>query len=66
MILNNANEVLVGKRIDHPNGFWQMPQGGIDENENPEEAVWREMLEEIGTNEALIIHKSSKWFYYVR
>ena len=64
MILNNTNEVLVGKRIDHPSGFWQMPQGGIDENENPEEAVWREMLEEIGTNEALIIHKSSKWFYY--
>ena len=29
-----------------------MPQGGIDEKENPKEAVWREMMEEIGTNKA--------------
>ena len=46
------NEILVGRRLDHPSGYWQMPQGGIDENENPEEAVWREMMEEIGTNNA--------------
>ena len=55
MILNNKKEILVGKRIDHPSGFWQMPQGGIDENENPEEAVWREMMEEIGTNNVTLI-----------
>ena len=30
----------------------EMQQGGIDEKENPEEAVWREMMEEIGTNNA--------------
>jgi putative (di)nucleoside polyphosphate hydrolase len=41
MILNSNNEILVGRRIDHPSGFWQMPQGGIDENEDPEEAVER-------------------------
>ena len=52
MILNSNNEILVGRRLDHPSGYWQMPQGGIDENENPEEAVWREMMEEIGTNKA--------------
>ena len=52
MILNNENEILVGKRLDHPSCFWQMPQGGIDDNEKPEEAVWREMMEEIGTNNA--------------
>ena len=44
MILNDKKEILVGKRLDHPSGHWQMPQGGIDENENPEKAVWREML----------------------
>ena len=64
MILNENNEVLVGKRLDYPSGYWQMPQGGIDDNEKPEDAVWREMMEEIGTNEASMIHKSSKWFYY--
>ena len=39
MILNDKNEILVGKRLDHPSGHWQMPQGGIDENEYPEKAV---------------------------
>tara|TARA_B100000131_G_C17940375_1_gene542069 strand:- start:162 stop:629 length:468 start_codon:yes stop_codon:yes gene_type:complete len=64
MILNNKNEILVGKRIDHPSGHWQMPQGGIDENEKPEEAVWREMQEEIGTNNATMIMESKKWINY--
>ena len=41
MILNTKKQILVGKRLDNPSGYWQMPQGGIDENENPEEAVWR-------------------------
>ena len=64
MILNNIKEILVGRRLDHPSGFWQMPQGGIDENENPEEAVWREMMEEIGTNKAKLLKVSSQWINY--
>ena len=64
MILNHNNEILVGRRIDHPSGFWQMPQGGIDDNENPEEAVWREMMEEIGTNNVNLIKISSQWVRY--
>ena len=64
MILNNVKEILVGRRLDHPSGFWQMPQGGIDENENPEKAVWREMMEEIGTNKAKLLKVSSQWINY--
>ena len=64
MILNDKNEILVGKRLDHPSGYWQMPQGGIDKNENPEKAVWREMMEEIGTNNATLIKTSSEWINY--
>jgi len=64
MILNPNNEILVGRRLDHPSGYWQMPQGGIDQNEIPEEAVWREMMEEIGTNNANLIHTSSQWLNY--
>ena len=64
MILNKHNEILVGRRLDHPSGYWQMPQGGIDKNEIPEEAVWREMMEEIGTNNAKLIHQSSQWLNY--
>ena len=64
MILNANKEILVGRRLDHPSGYWQMPQGGIDENENPKEAVWREMMEEIGTNKARLIKVSNQWINY--
>lgn len=65
MIINKNKEILVGKRLDHPSGFWQMPQGGIDKKENPEEAVWREMMEEIGTNKAELIKVSNQWVNYI-
>ena len=45
-LLNNNNEVFVAKRIDNPNDFWQMPQGGVDQNENSFEAAIRELKEE--------------------
>ena len=64
MILNSNKEILVARRLDHPSGYWQMPQGGIDDNENPKEAVWREMLEEIGTNKAKLIKISNQWINY--
>ena len=64
MILNGNKEILVGRRLDHPSGYWQMPQGGIDDDENPKEAVWREMLEEIGTNKAELIKISNQWINY--
>ena len=64
MILNTQNEILVGRRIDHPSGYWQMPQGGIDKDEIPTEAVWREMMEEIGTNKVKLLHTSSQWYHY--
>ena len=64
MILNEKNQILVGRRLDHPSGYWQMPQGGIDENEIAEKAVWREMSEEIGTNNAKLIGTSSQWIKY--
>ena len=64
MILNSKNEILVGRRLDHPSGYWQMPQGGIDDNENPEDSVWREMMEEIGTNNADLYKISSQWVNY--
>ena len=64
MILNSTKAVLVGRRLDHPSGYWQMPQGGIDDNENPEEAVWREMMEEIGTNKVDLYKKSNQWINY--
>lgn len=48
MILNSNQEVFVAQRLDSPEPAWQMPQGGIDEGETPEEALFRELEEEIG------------------
>ena len=64
MIFNDNKEILVGRRLDHPSGYWQMPQGGINDNENPKEAGWREMMEEIGTNKAKLIKISNQWINY--
>ena len=55
ILLNQNNEVFVAKRIDNPNNYWQMPQGGIDENENYFDAATRELEEETSiTNVELI------------
>ena len=54
MILNNKKEIFVGRRIDHPSEFWQMPQGGIDPNERADLAALREMKEEVGIKKELV------------
>ena len=46
VLLNNENKVFVAKRIDNPKNFWQMPQGGVDQNENYLKAAFRELKEE--------------------
>lgn len=48
-LFNQEGRVFVGERIDTP-GAWQMPQGGIDGDETIEQATFRELYEEIGTN----------------
>ena len=57
ILLNDENKVFVAKRIDMPSDAWQMPQGGIDEGEDAEQAAMRELEEEIGTNKARIISR---------
>ena len=47
-LINENNQLWVGKRIDFKNNYWQMPQGGIDNNENPRQAMIRELSEEAG------------------
>ena len=66
MILNHHKEIFVGKRIDHPSEFWQMPQGGIDSKEKSEVAALREMEEEVGIkeNKVELLTESQDWYYY--
>ncbi len=46
VLLNRENKVFVGKRIDNPKNFWQMPQGGVDHGEDFISAAYRELEEE--------------------
>ena len=66
MIINQKKEIFVGKRIDHPSNFWQMPQGGIDAQEIPSIAALREMDEEVGIkkNKVDLLTESKDWYYY--
>jgi len=64
MMLNPEGKVFVAKRIDTKAHAWQMPQGGIDKGESPLDAVFREMEEEIGTRNAVIIQEYDGWLHY--
>jgi len=65
IVLNNKNEVFVGKRIDNQVGnHWQMPQGGVDKNENFLQAARRELEEETGIKTIKIIKEIENWFIY--
>ena len=55
MLVNHERKVFVGQRIDaSAHGFWQMPQGGIDKGEDPQEAALRELEEETGIGAHLV------------
>lgn len=64
MLVNADNQVFVARRIDQRVEAWQMPQGGIDAGEDPETAVFREMKEEIGTDNAEILAVTEGWINY--
>tara|TARA_B100001750_G_C15265820_1_gene474997 strand:- start:201 stop:677 length:477 start_codon:yes stop_codon:yes gene_type:complete len=64
VLLNNENKVFVGKRIDNPKKFWQMPQGGIDKNENFLQAAKRELEEETGIKSVKLIKELEGWLIY--
>ena len=64
MVLSPEGLVFVARRIDMPSEAWQMPQGGIDEGETPEQAAMREFREEAGTDKVEIIAESERWLSY--
>jgi putative (di)nucleoside polyphosphate hydrolase len=63
-LFRQDGKVFVAQRIDNPGPAWQMPQGGIDDDEDPLKAAWREMKEEIGTNKAELVGESRGWLDY--
>ena len=64
ILLNHENNVFVGKRIDNPKNSWQMPQGGVDQNENFLQAAKRELEEETGIKSVKLVKELAGWFKY--
>jgi len=65
VVLNNENKVFVAKRIDNPKNFWQMPQGGVDKDENYYKAALRELKEETSIISVKLIQEIDKKFTYI-
>ena len=64
ILLNHENKIFVGKRIDNPKNFWQMPQGGVNQNENFLKAAKRELEEETGIKSVELVKELNKWLKY--
>lgn len=70
MVINRHGLVWIGCRADAKNDaegrgvWWQMPQGGIDEGENPAAAALRELYEETGIRSVSLIAEHPSWVTY--
>ena len=63
-LINQETKVFVGKRIDNPKNFWQMPQGGVDKDENFLTAAKRELEEETSIKSVKLVKELKNWQEY--
>ncbi|CAF25657.1 RNA pyrophosphohydrolase [Bartonella quintana] len=71
VVFNHEGKVWVGRRLTkyahadtEMSHRWQLPQGGIDEGEEPLDAACRELYEETGIRSIKLIKEARDWFYY--
>src|SRR5829696_2512820 len=69
MLINRHGRIWLGRRSSVPDEegsghWWQMPQGGIDEGEEPVKAAARELFEETGVRSASLLAEAPGWYYY--
>tara|TARA_Y100000590_G_scaffold209804_1_gene237728 strand:+ start:1217 stop:1693 length:477 start_codon:yes stop_codon:yes gene_type:complete len=64
VVLNKNNKVFVAKRIDNPKNFWQMPQGGVNKDEDYLTAAYRELEEETNIKSVELIKELDELITY--
>lgn len=71
VVFNDKGKVWVGRRVmtsiyveSDISHRWQLPQGGIDEDEKPLDAAYRELYEETGIQSVKLIKEARDWFHY--
>ena len=64
IVLNNNNQVFVGKRKDNPTDKWQMPQGGVDKGEDFITAMRRELIEETSIKNIEVLKEIERFYEY--
>ena len=64
VVLNKENKIFVAKRIDNPKNSWQMPQGGVDNDESFLKAAYRELEEETSIKNVELIQEIDEDMIY--
>ncbi len=64
ILVNAKRQVLLAKRIGRP--AWQFPQGGLKKDETPEQAMFRELYEELGlqVDDVKVLSSTHRWLRY--
>ncbi|WP_028466104.1 RNA pyrophosphohydrolase [Nisaea denitrificans] len=64
VLINDEGKVLIGRRADMKPAAWQMPQGGVDDGEDPLQAGLRELAEETGVTACEVLDITPDWLTY--